>query len=147
MYRMSRAEKILFVILLWCGQLLAGCTAGSRTLTSNSRTSEADNSSANTRPIVVHILDVQPSPGSTGGDLLIPASLSVEDTAVVLAERDGRIINLRGQEGARVTKGDVLALKTDLVELKADLTRLTLTTMIAMTAIFAAMSAALRFVR
>lgn len=45
------------------------------------------------------------------------------------------------------TKGDVLALKTDLVELKADLTRRTLTTMIAMTAIFAAISAALRFVR
>jgi RND family efflux transporter MFP subunit len=45
--------------------------------------------------------------------LLIPAALSVEDTAIVLAEREGRIINLRGQEGQRVREGDVLALFND----------------------------------
>jgi RND family efflux transporter MFP subunit len=112
MYRISRAEKILFVIPLWCGSLLAGCTAGSRTLTSNSRPPDPSNSTTSTRA-VVHVFDVQPSPSSTGGDLLIPASLSVEDTAVVLAEREGRIISLRGQEGARVAKGDILAVFND----------------------------------
>jgi hypothetical protein len=36
---------------------------------------------------------------------MIPAAISVEQTALVLAEREGRIVNLRGQEAARVSKG------------------------------------------
>jgi len=109
---MSRAEKILVANLLFCCALLAGCTAGSRTRDLNSRSSYTDNSSTSART-VVHVFDAEPSPSSTGGELLIPASLSVEDTAVVLAERDGRIITLRGQEGVRVNKGDVLAVFND----------------------------------
>src|SRR4051812_49287664 len=109
---MSRAEKILVANLLFCCASLAGCTAGSRTRDLNSRSSYTDNSSTSART-VVHVFDAEPSPSATGGELLIPASLSVEDTAVVLAERDGRIITLRGQEGARVNKGDVLAVFND----------------------------------
>jgi RND family efflux transporter MFP subunit len=109
---MSRAEKILFGILLCCCALLAGCTAGSRTRDANSRSSSIANSSTSART-VVHVFDAQPSPSATGGEILIPASLSVEDTAIVLAERDGRIVTLRGQEGARVGKGEVLAAFND----------------------------------
>lgn len=106
------SNKILFAILLFCCALLAGCTAGSRTLDSNSRSSSVANSNTSTRT-VVHVFDAQPSPALTGGEILIPASLSVEDVAVVLAERDGRIITLRAQEGARVAKGEVLAIFND----------------------------------
>src|SRR4051812_27623453 len=109
---MSRTEKILITILLCGCAALAGCTAGSRTLDANARSSAADNTTANPRPLV-HVFDAEPSPSATGGELLIPASLSVEDTAVVLAEREGRVITLRGQEGARVNKGDVLAAFND----------------------------------
>ncbi len=107
---MSRAEKI-FIILLICCALVAGCTAGSRTLDSNGRSSSTDPTSS--KRTVVHVFEAEPSPSAAGGELLIPASLSVEDTAVVLAEREGRIITLRGQEGARVNKGDVLSVFND----------------------------------
>jgi RND family efflux transporter MFP subunit len=101
---MSRAENTFFGIAFTCTCLLAGCTAGSRTLAPNNSPS-----AANPSPIVVHVFEAQPSARASAGDLLIPAALSVEDTAMVLAEREGRIVNLRGQEGQRVKKGDVLA--------------------------------------
>lgn len=108
---MNRKDKTLAGILLFSVSLLAGCAAGSRTLgPANSSSAVTDPA---TRPILVHVYDAQPSPGSSGGDLLIPAALSVEDTAVVLAQREGRVINLRGKEGARVAKGEVLAQFND----------------------------------
>jgi hypothetical protein len=45
------------------------------------------------------------------------------------------------------TKADLADLRRDIAELKADLTRTMMTLMIAMTAIFSAISAALRFVK
>ena len=101
---MNGTHKTLVGFLLFAVGLLAGCTAGSRPLIPNNNAS-----AANARAVVVHVFEAQPSARTSGGDLLIPASLSVEDTAMVLAEREGRIVNLRGQEGARVKKGDVLA--------------------------------------
>ena len=108
----TASKKILVANLLFCCASLAGCTAGSRTRDVNSHSSYTDNSSTSARTIV-HVFNAEPSPSATGGELLIPASLSVEDTAIVLAERDGRIITLRGQEGVRVNKGDVLAVFND----------------------------------
>ena len=94
--------------LLMLGTCLqGGCTAGSQTRAPDNPTKTTAS------PVVVHVFDVQPSPHLAVGDLLIPAALSVEDTAVVLAEREGRIVNVRGQEGARVAKGDVLAQFND----------------------------------
>jgi hypothetical protein len=48
---------------------------------------------------------------------------------------------------ALATKADLAALRLDFAEFKAELTRTTITTMLAMTAIFSAISAALRFVK
>jgi RND family efflux transporter MFP subunit len=59
------------------------------------------------------VFDVQPAPNLTNGDLLIPAALSAEDTAIVLAELEGRIVNLTGEEGARVVKDEILAQFND----------------------------------
>jgi len=109
---MNRIYKILTGgLLIPVAIVLTGCTAGSRTLEPGSRASA--NVSPNARPIVVNVFEAQPSTNRTGGDLLIPAALSVDSTAVVLAEREGRITVLGGQEGTRVAKGDVLAEFSD----------------------------------
>lgn len=108
---MSITDKTLVGLLLLAGSLLAGCAAGSRTLTTNS--SGTANATANTRPTTVQVIEVQPFAGTSGGDLLIPAAISVESTALILAEREGHIVSLRGQEGARVAKGAVLAQFND----------------------------------
>src|SRR5688572_25103188 len=99
---MTRIPNPLYaVVFIAC--LLSACSSSSKPrLTTVAPAST-------TGPVVVSVFDAQPSTNSSSGDLLIPASISVEQTAVVLAEREGRIINLRGQEAARVTKGEVLA--------------------------------------
>ncbi len=69
-------------------------------------------------------------PVEAGKDQLIPAVLSVDGTVVVLAQRDGIVKELYGQEGARVTGGQVLAtlddqdLRTDLQEARLEVDRL-----------------------
>ncbi len=94
------AYKLCFLVFLGC--LLSACSSSSKPrLVLTSPTPGG--------PVVVNVFDAQPSASSSSGDLLIPAAISVEQIAIVLAEREGRIINLRGQEAARVTKGEVLA--------------------------------------
>ncbi|HSQ24009.1 MAG TPA: efflux RND transporter periplasmic adaptor subunit [Pyrinomonadaceae bacterium] len=104
---MSCVEPRLGLTLLLAGSLLTGCTAGSKTLAPDNRSSA--NSSTNRKPFRVHIFNAQPSTSTGGGDRLIPAALSVEGTAIALAERAGRIVKLSGSEGARIRKGEVLA--------------------------------------
>lgn len=108
---MYRGNKILLGILLLSSSLLGSCTDSSQKPV---RDNQVDNQVRDTAsPAVVHVFDVQPSPHLSEDDLLIPAAVSVEDTAIVLAEREGLIVNLRGEEGSRVAKGDVLAQFND----------------------------------
>jgi RND family efflux transporter MFP subunit len=86
--------------------VMTGC-AGSGTVGSNESSATNLNSTISPSPTLVSVAAVQPS--TTDGDLLIPASISVENIAIVLAQRDGTIIQLRGQEGGRVAKGAILA--------------------------------------
>jgi len=104
MFRLERATAV--TLLCWLG-LLVGCSVQSQP-----RLPVKQNVPTQS-PIVVHAFDVQAAANLIEGDLLIPASLSVADTAVVLAEREGRIVNLSGQEGARVNQGDILAQFND----------------------------------
>jgi len=104
---MNRSDQSLLGIVLLCAGLLAGCTAGSQTRAPDNKVSTPST------PPVVQVISVQPSPHLSDSDLLIPAALSVEDTAIVLAEREGRIVTLGGQEGSRVAKGDILAQFND----------------------------------
>jgi RND family efflux transporter MFP subunit len=95
---------LLFLITL----LIAGCSAQSQTRVPENKKALTEN------PIpVVHVFDVQPASNVTTGDLLIPAALSAEDTAIVLAELEARIVNVTGEEGARVAKGEILAQFND----------------------------------
>src|SRR5262249_3502094 len=100
-------ESSLLAVLL-CSAVSAGCTAGSQPRAPVPRSKETSSN-----PIVVHVFEAQPTPRSSDRDLLIPASISVDDNAVVLAERDGRIESVRVQEGSRVPKGAVLAQFND----------------------------------
>lgn len=102
---MNRVYKILVGTLILLASITTGCNAGSRTLESNR--SALDDPPI--RLIAVKVFEAQPSNSTTVGDLLIPAALSVDSTAVVLAEREGRITLLGAQEGARVGRGDMLA--------------------------------------
>ena len=102
---MDRTERKVGLVLSLTGCLVAACTAGSKALPDNRTSATA----ASRAPFKVHVFNAQPSAGAATGDRLIPASLSVEDNAVILAERAGRIISLSGIEGARIRKGQVLA--------------------------------------
>jgi RND family efflux transporter MFP subunit len=100
-------RKRLLTLIISSAALMASCSVDSQTPTTDTR-SAAPNKPA----VTVRVFEVQPS-ASASGDLVIPAALSVEDTAVVLAERNGRIVSLRGQESSRVSKGESLAQFND----------------------------------
>jgi RND family efflux transporter MFP subunit len=109
---MQKLKTILLGTLLVTSNLIAACTAGSNALTQRDN-APSTNSSVTVRPLTVRVVDAQPAPLSSPGDLLIPAALSVENTAVVLAEREGQVIKINGREGGRFRKGDVLAQFND----------------------------------
>lgn len=102
--------RTLQYIVMACslGGLLSGCSndksvAGGALAASPKATT--------TRPTIVDVFEVEAS--TTVGAQLIPAVISVENTAMVLAQRDGILTELRGQEGTRVAKGDTMARVND----------------------------------
>lgn len=103
-----RLKETLLMIYVLTAAVMLGCSAQSQT-----RVRETNNAPVATNAVAVRVFDVQPAANVPTGDLLIPASISVEDSAVVLAEVEGRIVNLPVQEGSRVAKGEVLAQFND----------------------------------
>jgi len=110
---MNNGNSILLGSVFALSSLLAGCAPTSSAITPRDRTLPANSKDGNTRPIPVRVFNPQPAPNLAGSTLLIPAALSVENIAIVLAERDGQVISLSGREGARVKKGEVLAQLND----------------------------------
>lgn len=102
---MNKVNCRLVGILIFCGGAFAGCTQGG--LPGSVTDSKSKSPAAATQPIAVKVAEAMPS--SAEGELLIPAALSVEGRAVVMAQRDGTIIKLAGQEGTRVAKGAIIA--------------------------------------
>ncbi|PWT88752.1 MAG: hypothetical protein C5B55_12590 [Blastocatellia bacterium] len=103
----SFSENILVLCLL-SAVLIAGCSAQSQTRVHDNRTVATENA-----VVTVHVFEVQPAPNQTNADFLIPAALSVEDTAIVLAELEGRLVSISAEEGSRVAKGEILAQFSD----------------------------------
>lgn len=110
---MHTAKTIILGSLLVMSNLVAACTAGSNALPQRDRPPKGNSSISSAQPIKVRVFEAQPAPPSSPGELLIPAALSVENTAIVLAEREGQVISLNGREGGSVRKGDVLATFND----------------------------------
>lgn len=78
--------------------------------------------------VPVNVFKVEAAPVASSA--LIPSVLSVERTVVVLAQREGLLKTLRGEEGARVAQGEVLAqlddaeLRTQIREAELEVSRL-----------------------
>lgn len=99
--------RLLLILLCACAcGALAGCGADS-----DAKTQRAINAGTATpsapQPVVVNVVEAREAP--VAGDLLIPAALAVENTALVLAQRDGTIVRLDAAEGQRVAQGQTLA--------------------------------------
>jgi RND family efflux transporter MFP subunit len=108
--------------------VLAGCTGKPGTIRD---LGSAEVSAAGKPPLVVQVVEAKEN--KEPEDLLIPAALSVESTALVLAQRDGIISQLNVQEGSRVFKGQILAqlggdddLRAQLKQAESEVSRLDL---------------------
>jgi RND family efflux transporter MFP subunit len=110
-----RALPVTAITLLLVG-VFAGCTAKPGPLKDSG---SAANSTSVKPTVLVQIVEAKPSTAT--GDLLVPAALSVEVAAMVLAQRDGIISELTAQEGARVSKGQVIAQLSGDDDLRAQL--------------------------
>lgn len=108
-----RAALLTGIALLSAG-LFSACAEKPEAL----RTS-AVNATAARPPLSVAVVEAKPSTAT--GDLLVPAALSVEVTALVLAQRDGTISQLSAGEGSRVRKGQVIAQLSGDDDLRARL--------------------------
>ncbi len=107
----------------------AGCTTGSKARTTtderNSSSIAAKNSS---RPVEVNAVEVKQT--SSSGPILVPASITVEDVAEVLSQRNGTVVQIFAQEGQRVSKGAILVqlsnddLQTQLQQATLEVSRL-----------------------
>jgi RND family efflux transporter MFP subunit len=71
------------------------------------------------QPLEVQVYDVVPSVAR--GDLLIPASLSIEGVAVTTSRRDGVVAQLSVRQGSHVSKGSTIARLSGDDELRAQL--------------------------
>lgn len=86
---------------------LSGCGAGDTTVSAGSPVKAAAATASSPRtPLDVKVFEVK---GETKPERLVPAVLSTEATATVLAPRDGIIVDLRARQGAEVVKGEELA--------------------------------------
>jgi RND family efflux transporter MFP subunit len=111
MMRWSNTAGALLGLALCLGGALSGCGRESETVKLGQGVEARSSSGAGPRlPLAVEVFEVKPAAARAQ---LIPAVISVEGTAVVLARREGIINWLGGQEGARVTKGEVIAQLDD----------------------------------
>ena len=102
-------RHLLFCVLILVVTICCAC--GSDKPVSRSAEAAASTSGSPPKPIAVEVFEITPS--ATPGDQLVPAVISVEGTAQVLAGRDGTIMQLEAQEGASVSKGQVMARLND----------------------------------
>lgn len=109
-----RSVLLTGIALLLVG-VLAACTAKPEAI----RAGTTSNTAATKPPLLVQVVEAKPSAAT--GDLLVPAALAVEVSAMVLAQRDGIISQLAAQEGSRVTKGQVIAQLSGDDDLRAQL--------------------------
>lgn len=103
-------KNIFMGAVILVATIFSGCGSDKTDVSRSAEASASPNGSA-PRPIAVEVFEVKPS--AAPSDQLIPAVISVEGTAQVLAGRDGTIIQLKAQEGASVSKGQMMAQLND----------------------------------
>ena len=126
---MKRTNHLLLWIVLLTGGALAGCATNPKPLGPSNSLAAGVSTSPTPRP-AVEVFEIKSI--AAAGEQLIPAVISTEHTAVVLAQREGVLIELRSEEGARVAKGQELArlsdddLRVQLHQAELDVSRLKL---------------------
>lgn len=108
---MSRRHTVIILVCALACSVCAGCDASSKTKLADTPAATPAPAVNAASPIAVNVIEARPAP--TSGDLLIPAALAVEQTALVLAQRDGVLWQVAADEGQRVTQGQVLARLND----------------------------------
>ncbi|HEY0080762.1 MAG TPA: efflux RND transporter periplasmic adaptor subunit [Pyrinomonadaceae bacterium] len=106
---MNRAHKnAVWPTLLLSLLAFAGCTAESKSRLKIGNEGASSDVTVAPAPVQVQVFEAQPA--AAQGELVVPATVSVESTAVVLAQREGVLTKLDAQEGARVSKGQLIAV-------------------------------------
>lgn len=112
---MKRTNQLLIGIAIIAASACAGCaTQGAASASAIA----APRSNETPRAVPVEVVEAKPN--ATASEQLIPAVLSLENTAAVLAQRDGIVTQLNGQEGAQVAQGEIIARLND-ADLRAQL--------------------------
>jgi len=125
---MKSANRILSPLMFLAATICAGCNGGGQTITSGGFVASGSETKAgNSEPMAVNVFEVR---AQAKEDRVIPAVLSTEFTALVLAPRDGALVQLFGEEGASVKKGEPLArlndddLRSQLAQAELNVSRL-----------------------
>jgi membrane fusion protein (multidrug efflux system) len=129
---MQRTRRLLIGLAIISSGALAGCGVERQPAGPGGDVATAASSSSTAlRPaIAVEVMEAQPK--TAADEQVIPAAISVENVALVLAQRDGIILQLHGQEGTRVVKGEALAqlgdddLRSQLRQAELEVSRLTI---------------------
>ena len=110
----SRPTHLLsFALCVLACAVCAGCSASSKTKNASTVAPTASTAAPTVAAAPVGVNVIEARSASVGGDLLIPAALAVEQTALVLAQRDGILLQVQANEGERVAQGQVLARLND----------------------------------
>lgn len=108
---MNVNKQLLLCLVLVSVFALTSCTAGSQAASRESALgSAAPPLETRPAPIAVEVFEVK---ADVKSEQLIPAVLSTEAMATVLAPRDGVVVQLHSREGAAVAKGQELARLSD----------------------------------
>ncbi|HZS09473.1 MAG TPA: efflux RND transporter periplasmic adaptor subunit [Blastocatellia bacterium] len=126
---MKRKDRLFVATILALCCAFAGCGLNRKPAgLSNALTAAAATMPSPRAPLVVEVFEI--SPDAAPQEQLIPAVISSDHTALVLAQRDGVIVGLRAEEGERVAQGQELArlseddLRAQLRQAQLDVDRL-----------------------
>ncbi|HEX8098499.1 MAG TPA: efflux RND transporter periplasmic adaptor subunit, partial [Pyrinomonadaceae bacterium] len=90
----------------------AGCGANSQVNAQRQpAAAQGPTAPAGPQPVSVNVVEAQGA--SAPAELLVPAALAVENTALVLAQRDGTLVAVSAEEGQSVHPGQTLARLDD----------------------------------
>jgi RND family efflux transporter MFP subunit len=106
----ARMKNLLRCSVILVATVFSGCARDEPAVSPSAEASAPPNGSSS-RPILVEVFEVKPS--ALPSYQLIPAVVSVEGTALVLAARDGTVVQLKTHEGASVSKGQIVAQLND----------------------------------
>src|SRR5262245_45704253 len=102
MYKGMNRRELLNGALIVMVFALAACSARGRAMEANKTAPGMANASPS--PLLVDTLEIKLDPAAK--KRLIPAVVSNEITALVLSQRDGALVRLSVEEGARVRNGE-----------------------------------------